>query len=493
MSDLNAYNFFIESCNLNNNNENNVMMICHDKKITYAEFDKKVKIDYRAFFDEIKDCSRAGIILPDSITQMIIYWGLLRINITPALFSYNESLESIIDTVNAADIDVLVVNSSLPPNIDSIIKNCRLKRIYIANNEEYLELYYLNLEKTIKKKEGKFILFSSGTTGISKGIIHKQSDMKHAAEAYGKQILKLTNKDILYSMANLNYGFAFTNSTFQSCYAGATSIIDNKTDIWTIAENINKFKPTVICGVPAIYKMLIQISEISEINFNSVRLALSSGEKLPKNLWDLWYNKFNIPIIEGYGSVEMLTNVISNSIDNYVVGSSGKLLDGFDCTLDKFDDENDNSGILKITGNSISNTTIKSDENESKTYNTNDIFTIDDNGYFWYNGRAGNIYKVNGVWFNPFSIEALLEAEHDIKEAFIINENMKLIAFIVKNDNSLFDVSYFRELNKKLKQSNNHSICPDKYIVVSKIPRNKNGKKKRIVIEEPLWNDVYEV
>lgn len=481
MKRFNAYDFFIEEKNIRTGNGGTYMIVSEKERITYDEFHINVTEKYALFFSEISDCSRLGIMLSDSVFQQILYWGAIKNEITPALFSVLESQDSVIRTVKNAYMDILISDDEHRELLNEVSKECNICRAYIVDENGELKLIYYDGTKPKKETEGKFILFSSGTTGISKGVIHNQQDMKYAAETYGRQILELNNKDIMYSMAHLNYGFAFTNSTFQTFYGGATAIIDRDTDIWTIAENIKKFKPTVLCGVPALFEALAGIVEQSDIDLSSIRLALSSGEKMSERLWDIWYDNFNIPIIEGYGSVEMLTNVISNRKNNYCKGSSGKLIEGFEAEFRKIAEcDSDFTGVLNIKGRSISNCSIVSEEEQSDIYKTNDIFCVDKNGFFWYKGRIDDVYKVNGVWFNPLSVEKFLESIPYISHATVVNIDMDIIACIIVNDPNAFSFDEARKINYCLKHGKGQIICPCRYILVDELPRNSNGKKLRI-------------
>ena len=485
MKTFNAYDFFIDQRNIKAKNFKTNMIISKSEEITYGDFHQSVTEKYRPFFSQIDDCSRMGILICDSVFQQILFWGALKSLITPAIFSIAESKESVLKAINAASIDILIADSDHIQTAKAAVEHCKLKRVYIVDKNCDLEVLCQNLDLPKKEKEGRFILFSSGTTGISKGILHNQIDMKYAAKTYGEQVLKLGNDDILYSMATLNYGFAFTNSTFQAVYGGSTAIIDKNADIWNIVENIKKFKPTVICGVPAIFDALANLAKSSQLDFGSVRLALSSGEKMPENLWNIWRDEFKIKVIEGYGSVEMLTNVISNTKESCQRGSSGKILEGFEFEFEKLaPNDDESSGVLQVKGPCISNMTIASQDNQSKIYNTRDIFKIDENGFFHYCGRKDNIYKVNGVWFNPLEIEKHLESLPIFGGAVVVNLNMEIVAYVVLNDPDRLEFSKAQSITRWLRRDKNQKICPSKYIVVDKLPRNFNGKKLRVEIDK---------
>ncbi len=485
MRDFNAYDFFIEERNIKSGNSGNNMIISSEEKITYGDFHQSVSLKYGQFFRQIDDCFRMGILLMDSIFQQILFWGALRSKITPGIFSIFESKDSVLKTINKASIDILITDEAHIQLAKEAFDNCSLKRVYIADSDYNLKLAYQNLDLPRKPKEGRFILFSSGTTGISKGIVHNQIDMKYAAKTYGEQILGLTNKDILYSMATLNYGFAFTNSTFQAVYGGASAIIDKDVDIWHIIDNIKILKPTVICGVPVIFDSIAKAARSSQMDFSFVRLALSSGEKMSENLWDRWHDEFKIAIIEGYGSVEMLTNVISNQKDSYCKGSSGKLLQGFEFSFEKSEtSEDEPAGVLQVEGLSISNMMIGSLDNKSKIYRTKDVFKIDEDGFFHYCGRKDDMYKVNGVWFNPLEVEKYIESFPIVENATVLNVEMEIVAYVVLSDFELFDFLKARSITRWLKHDKNQTICPSKYVVVDELPRNSNGKKLRVEIDK---------
>ena len=154
---------------------------------------------------------------------------------------------------------------------------------------------------------------------------------------------------------------------------------------------------------------------------------------------------------------------------------------GFEAEFRKIaESDSDFTGVLNIKGRSISNCSIVSEEDQSDIYKTNDIFCFDKNGFFWYNGRVDDVYKVNGVWFNPLSVEKFLESIPYISHATVVNIDMDIIACIIVNDPNAFSFDEAKKINYCLKHGKGQIICPCRYILVDELPRNSNGKKLRI-------------
>lgn len=482
---FNSYNYFIRKRNIECGRGSNIALICNGKTLSYNQIDSLINDEYGHFFELLNKNSakRCAICLKDSIISVVLYYGLLKYEITPAFFNFSESLDNVVEILTVGEYDSFAVDKAKFSDyeIDKIINSTKIQYLFTVDEKESIKLYFKKRSVTKLAKEGKFILYSSGSTGLPKGVIHEQKDMLPAAKVHACEILSLTPQDIIYSMSNINYTFAFVNATFTAFYAGAASIISYDTNAWQVIENINKYQPTIICGVPAMYSMILELSKIQYLDLSSVKVCMSAGEKTPTSLWFKWHEKYKIPIIEGYGSVEMISNVLANKPNDYVPGSSGKLTSPFTIISNE-------SGELEVTGETVSVNYLGKPENKIKTYNTGDLFKKDKEGNYWYIGRKDNIFKFNGIWLNPIEIEEKIEKFTDIKTALVVNDSMNLIAFIVMNTNS--DSEIFKKINIELKAKLEHCKCPTKYVVVSDIPRNSNGKKIRKIIPDNLWSKI---
>lgn len=480
---FNSYNYFIKERNIERGLGDNIALICGNKTLTYNQFESFVNNEYEIFFKLLDESRvRCAILLKDSIISAVIYCGLLKYDVTPSFLNFAEDLNNVISILDIGNYDCFVTDKSKFSRVElEKIKNqTKIETLFIVDGEN-IELCFHNKTIDKLKKESSFILYSSGSTGLPKGVIHNQSDMLSASKVHADEILSLTSKDIVYSMSNINYTFAFVNAILATFYAGAASVLSYDTNAWQMIDNINKYHPTVICGVPAMYSMILELSDILDLDLSSVRVCMSAGEKMPTSLWKKWYTKYNIPIIEGYGSVEMIASAISNKSNDYLPGSSGK-------PTSKFTIVSKESGELQVTGETVSINYIGKPQNNSKTYSTGDLFKKDDGGNYWYTGRKDNIFKFNGIWLNPLEIEENIEKFSDIQSSLVINDNMNLVAFVITDKNYSFEL--FQKINIELKARLEHYKCPTKYVIVSDIPRNHNGKKIRKTISKDLWIDV---
>lgn len=485
VSRFNAYEYFIKR-HIDEGKGNNVAVYNQGSRYTYQDVSELVEQRYKELFKKVRFASRCGLFMGDSIISLVLYLGMLNEGITPAFISKKTEFESLCEILIKGRFDLLIVGEELldRSQLDWIIECNMLEKMFVLCKSGELREIYQSESSKDKEKEYEFILFSSGTTGTPKGIVHAQEHMKFAAEIYSDQFMHTTDTDIMYALANLNYTFSFANATFQSFYHASASIISDDTDIWTIIDNINMIRPTILCGVPSVFVMILKMYKVAKIDLSSVRMILCAGEQLPKKVWQEWEQVVGIPIIEGYGSVEVLTNVISNSVNEYIPGSAGKRVEGFEITMDL---SKENAGAICITGPCVSDKSIESNEKMGNTYISRDIFEVDDKGYYFYKGRSDTVFKHNGVWFNPLEIENMLENEEEIGEAVVINRELNLIAFVSGNKNVIKEIGYWKTIQKKIKACISHGLCPNEIVIVEEIPRNINGKKIRKMIGEEKW------
>jgi 4-hydroxybenzoate-CoA ligase len=218
---------------------------------------------------------------------------------------------------------------------------------------------------------------------------------------------------------------------------------------------------------------------------------------LPKALYDRWYRRFGVEILDGIGSTEMLHIFISNFPGRARPGTSGELVPGYDAKV--VDEEGRNVpagqvGNLLVKGDSACAFYWNKHERTKQTIKgewvvTGDKYSVDDDGYYTYAGRSDDMIKVGGIWVSPVEVEAALIEHPAVLECGVVgrkdaDELVKPVAYVVlKNGDQATEA-----LAKDLKAFVKDRIAPYKYPrwieFVSELPKTATGKIQRYKLRQ---------
>src|SRR6202011_4056025 len=287
----------------------------------------------------------------------------------------------------------------------------------------------LEVEDT-SKDEAAFWLYSSGTTGFPKGAVHLHHDIVFTVACYAQGILGMTAADRTFSVAKLFFAYGLGNALTFPFAVGATTILwPGPSTPPNVFAQIDRYKPTLFYSVPTNYgQLLAHKREGADFDLSSVRQAVSAGEALPKPLFERFKERFEIEILDGIGSTEILHIFISNRSGRVRPGSAGELVPGYEARIV---DETGND----VPDGTVGNLLIKGDSTCAYYWNkhertkdtieghwirTGDKFSRDADGYYWYAGRADDMLKVGGIWVSPVEIENTLVEHPAVQEAGVI-------------------------------------------------------------------------
>lgn len=273
-------------------------------------------------------------------------------------------------------------------------------------------------------------LFTSGTTGHSKGAVHFHSHFPFNTEVYAKRFIGMRESDITVSGPRLFFGYATGTNLMFPWAVGATSVLfKDRPTPERLFELVQKHKCTVLTNVPTlINKMLAH--EGPKPDLSTLRFMWSAGEALPKDLHDRWDAAHGVPIIDGIGSAESFHIYISNRPDDVRPGSLGKLVPGYTA---KLTDDNGGPvaqgdvGTLWISGDSAAlyyhNAYAKSREHlRGGWIVSGDKFRQDADGYWYYEGRGDDLIKSGGIYVSPLEVENCLLQHEAVKECCVIGK-----------------------------------------------------------------------
>ncbi len=272
-------------------------------------------------------------------------------------------------------------------------------------------------------------LFTSGTTGRSKGAVHSHAHFAFNTEVYAKTFIGIRESDVTVSGARLFFGYATgTNLMFPLAVGASTVLFREQQTPELLFRTIARHKATVFTSVPTLINKMLRTPEDHRTDISSLRFMWSAGEALPRELHERWHATFGVPIIDGIGSAESFHIYISNRPGDIRPGSLGKLVPGYEAKL--VDDDGNPAaqgdvGTLWLKGDSAA-LYYHCDYEKSKEHLrggwivSGDKFRQDADGYWYYEGRGDDLLKSGGIYVSPMEVENRLMQHPAVRECCVI-------------------------------------------------------------------------
>ena len=340
-----------------------------------------------------------------------------------------------------------------------------------------------------------FWLYSSGTTGFPKGVVHLQHDMRVCVELYAKPILGITENDVIYSVAKLYFAYGLGNSLYCPMAVGATTVLlAGPPAPAHVLEIVKHFKPTLYFAVPTSYaNTLAAEPEVwAQADFSSVRLCVSAGEPLSGTILHRWKSKTGTDILDGIGSTECCHIFVTNRPGDIKPDCSGKVLDGYEVrVVDESGAPTPDGevGNLMVKGDSVCAFYWNQHERTKKTIQgewifTGDKYIRDQDGYMYYQGRSDDMIKIGGIWVSPVEVESCINSFEGILESAVVgiadeNHLLHAEAFVVLQPGRPDSIDLEEGLRAYVREKLAHFKCPRAFHVVDTLPKTATGKIQR--------------
>ena len=347
------------------------------------------------------------------------------------------------------------------------------------------------------------ILFTSGTTGVSKGVMLSQRNIvSNINEIYRMDYAQNLKCDrVVLSVLPIYHTFELTVDNLGVIYCGATVCINDKLE--NIVANLNRFRPAVILAVPAIAEVFYKkVMEGIESGGNRKKIAfarylswflklfkIDARRRLYKSLLKKFggnltnvivggaalreevartFEEFGINMYQGYGLTECAPLISANYPNVNKFGSVGKPVSYMDVRID--------DGEIVVRGPGVMLGYYKNPEATAEAFTedgylrTGDLGHFDEEGYLYITGRSKNLIILdNGKNIYPEELEAHIATIEGVKDVMVYESNGKLAAAVHPVD--VTDKSVQKGIRQKVKEINSALPSYKRVVVLNFVAR----------------------
>lgn len=345
-----------------------------------------------------------------------------------------------------------------------------------------------------------FLNYTSGTTGNPKGVIHHHS-WAYAHQAVAAKLwLNVKENDVVWATAAP--GWAKWNwSPFISVLgSGATGFVyHGKFDPNKYLSLLEKYSVNVLCCTPTEYRLMAKVDGLDQYKLPHLRSTVSAGEPLNRQVIDTFKDVFGVQVRDGYGQTENTLLVGTLMGMEIKVGSMGKPTPGNQVAIINEDGEPVAVGeVGDIAVHRSAPALFKGYLNDPERtaaahrgewYLTGDQAKMDEEGYFWFEGRSDDIIISSGYTIGPFEVEDALVKHPATKECAVVASPDEVRGTIVKAFVILKDgYEPTDELVKQLQDHVKSITAPYKYPreieFVTDLPKTSSGKIRRVELRQ---------
>lgn len=338
------------------------------------------------------------------------------------------------------------------------------------------------------------IAFSSGTTGEPKATVHFHRDLLAVCDTFSRYILKPEANDIFCGSPPLAFTFGLGGLLLFPLRVGASTLLLPRVTADGLLAGMERHGCTICFTAPTLYRKMLE--HVPRFRLASLRKCVSAGEHLPLAVFQAWREATGISIIDGIGSTELLHIFISASGEQIRPGATGKPVPGYEAmVIDETSRPLPANTVGRLAVRGPTGCRYLDAPNFQRKYVQNgwnitgDSYRMDDDGYFWYEGRTDDLIVSAGYKISAVEIESVLMEHPKVAECAVIgspNEERGEIvkAFVVlKGDIAAGDL-----LRRELQDYVKSQIAPYKYPraieFVGGLPRSSTGKLQRARLRE---------
>ena len=512
--------------------------------LTYKELSKRVNqcANVMRHQCDIKKGDRVTLYMPLIPELLIAVLACARIGAIHSVVFGGFSAESLKDRILDSDSRLVITadggyrrGKSMPLKeiVDTSLEDNRhsVRHVLVAQRTNqpcnWIENRDINLQKACEKEsdicepehmdseDPLFILYTSGTTGKPKGILHTTGGyLTHAAYST-KAVFDLKDDDIYWCTADIGWITGHTYLTYGPLANGATVFMYEGTpdfpDMGIFWKLIERYKVSILYTAPTAIRMFMKHGEVipQKYNLDSLRLCGSVGEPINPEAWQ-WYfthiGQKKCPIVDTWWQTETGGIMITTlpGLHSMKPGFAGKPLPGISADICDHQDSSvqKGGGLLSLTEPWPSMARgIWGDNQRFKdvywsqldTYFTGDGAVKDKDGYFMVLGRVDDVINIAGHRIGTMEVESSLVDCDKVAEAAVVGveddlKGQALLAFVILKKQT----EDKKTLKNELKQFVSKKISPiakPKYIIfVNDLPKTRSGKIMRRLLKNIALN-----
>jgi benzoate-CoA ligase len=436
---------------------------------------------------------RVLVVAQDCPELVCTFWGAMKAGLVPVILTPALSALDLRFIVGDSKAKALVFELSVERNVSAIdLAGVALLSIHpsgLAGAKRWSEVSTREriAAATTGPDDTAFWLYTSGTTGTPKAVIHPHRNLRAAPGGLSKQVIGLCADDVVLSASRMSFAYGLGNSVYLPAAAGASAVVDSfPVSPSSIQGLIERHLPTILFAVSSFYSGYVELPDASLEG--RVRLAFSAGESLPAELFHRFEERFALPLLDGFGSTEMMHHVTSNRPDDAMPGSAGRALDDFEIQVRDTNGRvlaDGESGELWMRGPTRAAGYWNRPELTARNFvdawlRTGDRVRMEE-GRLYHEGRFDDLVKLGGIWIAPGEIETVLRRHADVAEAAVVmtsnDKGTPVLKAFVRSART--DTALHAELAVACRAELASFKVPRVFETVSELPRTPTGKLRR--------------
>lgn len=488
----------------------------HEKytEVTYGDLLKKANQIAGGLADlGLVKGDRILVMVPRNVIAYAIYIACLKLGLVIIPSSEMLRAKDLSYRLNHSKARAVIVWSHVAEEVDKLEEEVPALeyRIAVAADEEEKKDGYIMLADLMKgqsesrqavvthRDDMAILTYTSGTTGNPKGVIH--------THGWGFAHLRITSpwldikpEDTVWATAAPGWQKWIWSPFLSVLGNGATGFVySGSFEPKRYLRFLQEYKVNVLCCTPTEYRLMAKLDGLGHYDLSNLRSAVSAGEPLNLEVISSFQRHFDITIRDGYGQTES-TLLIGNLKDMpFRKGAMGMSISPG--LVQVVDDE----GHVVAPGE-IGNIAVHiempalfrayyldEDRKQASTrgdyFLTGDRASVDEDGYFWFEGRGDDIIISSGYTIGPFEVEEALMKHAAVKECAAVaspdeTRGHVVKAFVVLQEGVEGSDALIKELQHHVKQMTAPYKYPRKIEFISDLPKTSSGKIRRIELRK---------